>query len=281
MQLDLTVMILSYNEINNIGHAIDNVKGWAKDIVVLDSGSQDGTIELVRDKGCRVYHRDFDDFSRQRKYLLNDIPVETKWVFVLDADEYLTSELKNEIEVELSNPKYNAYTMKRRFYWMGEWVKRGYYPTVLLRLGRYGDLDCDDREINEHLISKSGDIGTLKHDFIDENRNGLFKWIEKHNNYSSRESNALNTDRDEGYDFFGSQYERKRWIRVNIWNKLPLFFRPFLLFIFRLFFQGAIFDGRKVILYHFLHTFVYRSLIDAKFLENKWMNNETSTPKYK
>lgn len=281
MQLDLTVMILSFNEINNIAQAIDNVKGWAKDIIILDSGSTDGTIELAKKKGCKVYHRDFDNFSNQRKYLLNSIPVDSEWVFVLDSDEYLTEELKEEIGIELSNPKHNSYRVKRRFYWMGEWVKRGYYPTVLIRLGRYEDLDCDDREVNEHLISKSGDVGLLSCDFIDENRNGLFKWIEKHNNYSSREAIALDTDTDEGYSFFSSQYERKRWLRVNVWNKLPVFLRPLMLLFYRLFIQMAILDGKKVILYHFLHTFIYRSIIDAKFLENKWSNNETNTPKYK
>jgi glycosyltransferase involved in cell wall biosynthesis len=274
-------MILSYNEIKNITHAIDNVKGWAKEIVILDSGSTDGTVEYAKKNGCQVYHRDFDNFSKQRKYLLSQLPVSTEWIFVLDADEYLTEELKSEVAQELANPKYNAYRMKRRFYWMGEWVKRGYYPTVLLRLGRKGDLDCDDREINEHLISNSGDVGDLVNDFIDENRNGISKWFDKHNNYSDREAIALDTDTDEGYSLFKSQYERKRWIRVNVWNRLPLFIRPLMLLVYRLFFQLAVLDGKKVVLYHFLHTFLYRSMIDAKFLENKWANNETNTSKHK
>ncbi len=272
--VDVTVLIISFNEIENIPHAVKNCKGWAKEIIVLDSGSTDGTVEYLKAEQCKVFYREFDNFSNQRKYLLNSIDVFTEWVFVLDADEYLTDELKREIEEELKNPKFDAYRIKRRFYWMGKWVKRGYYPTELVRFGKYKLLDCDGRPINEHVICKTDNVGSFENDFIDENRNGLAAWFEKHNNYSSREADVLFEVDETKYNLFGSQYERKRWIRTNIWNKLPVFIRPFLYLNYRLFIKLGILDGPRVALYHFLHAFIYRSMIDAKYLERKWANNK-------
>ena len=270
---DITILIIACNEINNIRYTVENVKCWAKEIIVLDSGSTDGTVEYLKKENCKVFYREFDNFSNQRKYLLNDLPVNSEWVFVLDADECLTEELKNEIKEEIKTPKHDAYWIKRKFYWMGKWVKRGYYPTELIRFGRYGKLDCDDRPVNEHIICKTDNVGRFTHDFIDENHNGLAAWFQKHNNYSDREAEVLFERDDAKYNLFGSQYERKRWIRVNIWNRLPVFVRPFLYLIYRLIIRLGILDGPRVALYHFLHAFIYRSMIDAKYLEKKWAKN--------
>ena len=228
--IDLTVMVITYNEELNLPHLLNNVKGWASEVVILDSGSTDETVQLAKDGNCRVYHREFDNFSSQRKYLLNEIPVETNWILVLDADEVLTSELKLEITEAIKSDEADAYLMKRRFYWMGEWVKRGYYPTNLLRLGKTGLINCDDRQINEHMICSTNRIGQLKHDFIDHNHKGLKEWIEKHNQYSDREADALFIVDPTPYSLFKGQYSRKRWIRKNIWNNLPPVIRPFLFF---------------------------------------------------
>lgn len=267
---DIAVVILTYNEIENINYAIKNIKEWANEIIIVDSGSTDGTVEYVKEEGCKVFYRKFDDFSSQRKFALNNIEIESSWLFILDADEYLTDELKEEITKELVNPQFDGYMIKRRFYWMGIWIKRGYYPTKLLRFGRKGLIDCDDRLINEHMICKTSKVGSFKFDFIDENRKGLTDWISKHNNYSTREADALLVEDNAKYRFFGSQYERKRWIRTNIWNKSPVFLRPLVYFFYRVIIKLGFLDGPKAILYHFLHAFIYRCLIDAKFLEKKW-----------
>lgn len=267
---DISVLAITYNEIQNIPILVSNVKGWAKEIIVLDSGSTDGTVEFLKAHDCKVFNRRFDNYSMQRKYLLHNIEILSEWVLVLDADEYLSEELKKEISDEIKNPKFDAYTMNRRFYWMGSWVKKGYYPTTLLRFGRRGILDCEDRPINEHLISHSSKIGSFKNDFIDENKKGLDFWFQKHNNYSKREAEALFADDRENYSLLGGQYERKRWIRKYIWNRMPPFFRSLTYLIYRLFIRAGILDGKQVILYHFLHAFVYRCMIDAKYLEKKW-----------
>lgn len=273
---DLTIVILTYNEEVNLPHAMENVKGFAKEIVVLDSHSTDRTVEIAKSYGARVYNRVFDDFSRQRKYALQDISYNTRWVFVLDADEYLTEPLKDEVRSILAETDKDAFFIKRRFYWKGKWIKRGYYPIWLLRLGRTGMITCDDRPINEHLICKSGDVGKLKEDFVDYNRKSISEWVVKHNDYSEREALQLLMYEDDNkkYNLWSNQYERKRWIRVKVWNRLPPFLRPILYFCYRYFLKFGFLDGKEAFVYHFLHAFMYRVLIDVKYLELKWKSGD-------
>jgi len=272
----LSVVILTYNEEKNLPYALENVKDWADEVVILDSYSTDKTIEIAESYRAKVHYRKFDNFSAQRKYALNELPIKNDWIFVLDADEYLTDELKDEISKLMKNEKdmKDAYFIKRRFYWQGQWLKRCFYPTTLLRFGKKGLIDCDDRPINEHIICKTENIGYLDNDFIDYNRKDLNDWVLKHNSYATSEAEQLMTKDKTKYNFFASQYERKRWIRTNIWNNLPPVFRPFIYFTFRYFIQGGFLDGKKAFMYHFIDSFVYRTLIDFKYLEKKWKKQE-------
>jgi glycosyltransferase involved in cell wall biosynthesis len=271
---NISVVILTFNEEKNISFALQNVKEWADEVIILDSYSTDRTVEIAEAYGAKVYFRRFDNYSNQRKYSLNKLPIASEWIFVLDADEVLTHELKIEILDMLKTTNYDAFFIKRRFYWMGKWIKRGYYPTTVLRFGRKGMIDCDNRPINEHLICHSGNVGMLNNDFIDFNRKNLSEWISKHNDYSTREAKQLIDNEYEKYNFFASQYERKRWIRVNIWNNIPPLVRPFFYFTYRYFIRFGFLDGKKAFAYHFLHAFIYKMLIDFKYLEKKWSLNE-------
>lgn len=273
MYPSIAVVVITFNEELNLPFFFDGLKGFANEIFVLDSYSTDRTVDICKLNGASVFYREFDDFSSQRHYALTSLPITSEWILVLDADEYLTNELKHEIRSKISCTNFDAFMMKRRFVWQGKWLKHGYYPTWLLRLGRNGLLDCDSRPINEHLICLSDRVGKLDHDFVDHNRKSLNDWISKHNHYSDREAKALLLNDSTKYSLFASQYSRKRWLRNNIWNKLPLFFRPFVLFIYRYFIMGGFLDGKKAFIYHFLHAFIYRMLIDIKFIEARDKND--------
>lgn len=267
---NITVIIISYNEAPNIPYSLENVMDWAGEVFVLDSYSTDNTAEIAEKAGAEVFYNKFENFYTQRKHALEKLPITKEWVFFLDADEFLTDELKAEISEAVKSDEFDAYTFKRRFYWMGKWIKRGYYPVWLLRLGRKSCVEWDGRPINEHMICTTGKVGRLEHDFVDYNRKGLTEWIAKHNDYSTREALVLFEKDDEKYKFFGSQYERKRWIRKNIWNNLPPVIRPLFYFCYRYFIKLGILDGKEAFVYHFLHAYIYRTLIDFKYLEIKW-----------
>ena len=139
MSVDLTVIILTKDEEANLPYALENVVGWARDVFILDSGSTDNTCELAESMGAQVFYNKFENYAKQRNHALTELPIQTGWVFFLDADEYLTDELKGEITKTLPQTQYNGFHIKRRFYFMDRWIRHGgYYPTEILRLFRSG-----------------------------------------------------------------------------------------------------------------------------------------------
>jgi glycosyltransferase involved in cell wall biosynthesis len=268
----VSVIILTHNEEANLPQALDSVEGWAARVFVLDSFSSDRTVELARARGCHVSEHAFVDFGNQRNHALVDLPIETEWVFFLDADEWMTPELKDEISRQIASvPRENGFLVKRRLIWMGRWIKRGYYPTWILRLFRYGKARCESRSVNEHLVVEGG-VGHLRSDFVHEDRKPIDHWIAKHTAYAVREAAEIvreaQSDTIEAR-LLGSQAQRTRWIRHRVWNRLPPVVRPFLYFVYRLVLRGGFLDGREAIIYHFLHAFWYPMLIDIYFLEMK------------
>ena len=276
-RVDLTTVILTYNEEIHIGRAINNVKGWCKDIFILDSGSTDRTVKIAKALGAKVFYREFDNYANQRNYAIRELPIETEWVLFLDADEYLTEELKEEISRVLPKTDKDGFYLKRRFYFMGKWIKHGgYYPSFLLRLFKKNK-GIVKREVNEH-IDVEGKVGTLKNDFVDENLKGISFWIDKHNRYATFEAMQLlkyeerikRREKDNFAKLFGTQAQRKRWIREYIWNPLmPPLIRPFFYFFYRYFFKFGFLDGKEGFIFHFLHALWFYFLIDVKYLELK------------
>ena len=110
-------------------------------------------MEISREAGCTVVQNGFIDYASQRNFAIDHLPIRSEWIFFLDADEWLTKDLKDEIgRVITLHPEENGYRIKRRMIWMGKWIRRGYYPTWLLRLFRRGKGRCEDRTVNEHMI---------------------------------------------------------------------------------------------------------------------------------
>ena len=270
---DIAVIILTFNEEPNIAQALESVQGWARQIFILDSYSTDRTLEIASRFPCSVVQNRFEDYSKQRNFALDHFPISTEWVFFLDADEWVSMELKQEISDLLStNPVENGYYLKIRLIWMGQWIRRGYYPTWILRLFRHGKARCEDRAVNEHLIVE-GQTGYLKNDFIHEDRKGVTDWIMKHNDYATREAmelfNKATTERGIDVQFYGTQAERKRWLRSRVWNNLPPLIRPFIYFLYRYVLRGGFLDGKAAFVYHFLQGLWFPMLIDIKYLEMK------------
>lgn len=271
--LNLTVIIISFNEEIHISKVLKNVVGWAKYVVLLDSGSTDKTIEIAKSFGVEVFHRDFDNYSRQRNYAIQELPIQSEWILFLDADEYLTTELKNEISKELNNPKFDGYFLRRRFYFLGKWIKwGGYYPIWILRLFKKSR-GLYQRSVNEHL-KLDGSTSKLKYDFVDDNRKPLKEWIQKHVNYAHREAVIYleNKENIMKINFWESQANKKLWIRQYIWNNLPLFIRPFIYFPYVYFLRMGFMNGFKGLIYHFLHCFIYQMLIDMIAFDLKRQN---------
>lgn len=270
MRTDVAVIILTYNEEKNLSHALESVCGWAKEVFVFDSFSTDATLEVARRLSCNVVQHRFENFGRQRNAALDTLPITAEWILFLDADEWLTEDLKREIDATVArHPEENGFYIKRRLLWEGAWIKRGYYPTWILRLFRRGEGRCEERAVNEHIVV-DGKTGRLNADFMHEDHNGLARWVEKHNGYAEREAEALFTDTTElQLSPFGAQAERKRWLKVRVWNRLPPLVRPVIYFGYRYFLRGGVLDGSAGFTYHFMQGLWLQMLIDMKYLETK------------
>jgi glycosyltransferase involved in cell wall biosynthesis len=275
MLTDLTVIILTFNEEENLPQALPSVVGWAKEVFVLDSGSSDRTADIVRGFDCQLFEHKFEGYSQQRNYAIDHLPSGAQWVLFLDADEWVPEDLKREISALIAGaPPENGFYLKRRVIWMGRWIRHGgYYPTWILRLFRRGTGRCEDRAVNEHIVVQ-GKLGYLKSDLMHENRKGVSDWIAKHNRYATLEAAELfrreGTRRRVTGRFFGTQVERKRWIRETIWNRLPPLVRPIIYFLHRYFIRLGFLDGTMGLCYHFMQGLWFETLIDLKYLEMKW-----------
>ena len=144
-KLDLSVVIITYNEEINLPYTLSNISDLAKEVIVVDSYSTDKTVEIAKEHNARIYYRHFDNFSNQRKFSLEKINFNTKWLLVLDADETLTDALKDELRLTINKTDKDAFYIKRKFFWQNHWIKWGYYPTWLLRLGKTGFMTCEDK----------------------------------------------------------------------------------------------------------------------------------------
>ncbi len=274
--IDVAVVILTYNEELNIAQALSSVCGWAKQVFVFDSFSTDRTVEMARSfDGCVVMQHPFVDYGKQRNAALDQLPIAAEWIFFLDADEYPSEALRQEIAATLAaRPAESGFHVRRRVMWMGKWIRRGYYSTWLLRLFRAGKRRCETRAVNEHVVV-DGPVGYLKADIIHDNHNGLDRWIEKHLRYAASEAKdsfaraAGERAGELGASLFGTQAERKRWLRYRVWERMPPLARPVFYFGYRYVLLGGFLDGREAFAFHLLQVLWFQTVVDLKLLELK------------
>lgn len=277
MKAPVSVLVLTRNEEANIAACLESVN-WAREVFVVDSLSTDRTVEICTSLGAQVYSHSFEGYAAQRNWALDHLPFSTDWVLMLDADEVATPALAEEIctVVRSGNPECAGYYIKRRFFLLGTWLKHGgLYPTWILRLFKHRHVRFEERPMNEHAIV-DGREGYLTRPFDHRDKKPLSDWIAKHNRYADLEAEEFMQETlAGGYDssirtrFWGTQAEKKRWIKLKIWNRLPLLGRPVLFFVRNYFLKLGFLDGRAGLIYHVLWSFWYPFLISAKILEKQ------------
>jgi glycosyltransferase involved in cell wall biosynthesis len=278
--LDLSVIILTYNEEIHIRRCIENVKSVAKEIFIVDSFSTDKTIEIAKNLNAQIYQNKWENnHAKQFNWALDNLPIKTKWVLRLDADEYLTDELLDELKQKLPSlsDSITGIVFKRRRIFLDKWVKSGGEDTIrLLRLFQYKKAICEKRFMDEYIQLLEGKCIDFVHDFVDHNLNDISWWTNKHIGYAIREAvDLLNIE----YNFWsfenniqnstiGRRQTDKRKKKL-FYARKPLFIRSFLYFLYRYFFKFGFIDGIEGFLWHFLQGWWYRTLVDVKILEIK------------
>lgn len=272
----ISVIVLTKDEELHIARCIQSL-GFSHEIFIVDSGSTDKTIEIASSLGAKVFANPWLNYASQFNWGLDNLPITGDWVMRMDADEYVTLDLRQKIVDKLSivAEDISGFYVKRKVNFMGTWMRHGgYYPVMLLRIWRTGVGRCEERWMDEHVLLKSGSTVLLNGDIVDDNLNNLSTWTAKHNGYATREAiDLLNIKYGfsvkTGIDPLNAknQESRKRWIKENVYSNLPIGLRALIYFLYRYILRLGFLDGQRGFVFHLLQGFWYRFLVDAKVME--------------
>lgn len=275
---NLIAIVLTFNEELHIERCLASLKGVADEVLIVDSYSTDHTVEIAHARGAKVVQNAWVNHATQFNWALKHLAANTEWILRIDADEYLTPELRGEIQQRLPGLSLDVDGVYcgRKMKFQGKLIRfGGVFPIRVLRLLRNGRGWCEKRWADEHIkvTGKTVDFPGL---LIDDNLNSLTWWTGKHNEYASREAvDLLNLEfgfmpHDSVAKLKGGKHaEVKRWLKEVVYARLPLGYRAFVYFIYRYVVRIGFLDGQEGTAFHLLQGFWYRYLVDAKIAEVK------------
>ena len=238
MPKTLSVVLITLNEAANLPRTLKSVS-WAQEIVVVDSGSTDATVEIAQRAGARVFEEPWKGFASQKNSAIDHASGE--WLLSLDADEEVSPELMREIQALLaSEPPFKAYRIPRLNHFLGRPLRHGgYWPDPKLRLFRSGAARFAERSVHEKMET-AGPVETLKKPLLHHCYPTLDDYIEHMNRYSSVAAQMLV---DSG--------RAPRSLPALAWNAL---LNPAATFIYNYGVRLGFMDGREGLLQHLNHS---------------------------
>lgn len=262
----ISIVILTFNEAQNIQRCLDSVK-WSNDIVLMDSGSTDATVQTAENFGARILTRKFDTFANQRNYAMQRGDFRNNWVLHLDADEVVTDALRIEMQsiVEKSSAEFPVYKVPSRIIFMDKWLKHaGLYPSYQVRFGRSEELRFVDYGHGQRETQPADKVGTLDAPLDHYNfSKGVNDWFLRHLRYAKAEAEQSFVEQAASIEFTHlisvNSTQRRRSLK-QLASYLP--FRPTLRFIYVYFFRGGFLDGRAGLHYAFMMA-IYQYFIDV------------------
>jgi len=268
--MQLSVVIITYNEEANIGRTLASAQPLVADgegeIIVVDSGSADRTVEIAKSFGAKVFVEDWKGFAAQKNSAIDKAT--GKWILSLDADEELDRDLTEFISyvisdspphpkkelltamgVGLPNGDTDGFWIRRRNKFLGRWIEHGgFWPDPKLRLFRRGKGRFEDRLVHEDVQVEGTTAGIVTGALIHDSYPTLSDYIEHMNRYSSLGAEMV---------------AAKGKVRFSFIN---IVVRPMFTFIYNYFFRLGFLDGREGLLLHLYHA-VYVSWKYAKAWE--------------
>ena len=192
----LSVTIITLNEESRIEKCI-NSASFADEIVVVDSGSSDQTVEIAKKAGARVIHQDWLGYGRQKQFAVEQAA--NDWVLCLDADEWLSPELSQSIQKVLERrPVFSAYQFPRRNRFMGRWLRYGEgYPDWSLRLFDRNHAHWSEDDVHEKVVP-DGDVGKVSGDLMHESEETMQQYLTKQDQYTTLQARRLKADGKRG-----------------------------------------------------------------------------------
>ncbi|MFC1895261.1 glycosyltransferase family 2 protein [Thermodesulfobacteriota bacterium] len=281
----VSVVVFTMNEELNVETALQSVFGWCGEIIVVDSGSSDRSIDICRRYTDRIFSHPYTDHSSQWEWTLGNVDFSFDWILRLDADHVCSEELKANINNVLTggDQDIKGYYVVHKHYFLNSPV-RG-LNTFWLSLVNRNNVRIDKSELVDFRFVVNGKTGILKSPIIENNRKemDIDFWIDKHQKFAARMAveetlrrrGMLKWSSDMSPSLFGTPDQRILWLK-NRWYRLPLYLRPFIFFFYRYFVRLGFVDGSIGFVYHFLQAFWFRMLVDIRItqLEARILNGE-------
>ena len=261
----LTILIPTKDEAIHIERCVRSVASMGR-VVVVDSFSNDETVAIARRLGAEVFQQEWLGHAAQKNWGLANTKIDTPWVLILDADEWLVPETQAKIQAAMRSSRVAGYYLPRRNIFLGRELRHAWwYPDLQLRLFRAGAARYEDRQVHEHMVV-DGPVDELWADLWHENRKSLAAFVDRHNRYSTLEAAEIvhpSPDQRAG-SFRGNRADRRRALKRHIWLRLPG--RPLIRFVWLFVVKRGFLDGRVGLIYCLLIAY-YDLLIGAKVYE--------------
>jgi glycosyltransferase involved in cell wall biosynthesis len=265
----ISVLVLTKNEQKDLPQCLDSVS-WSDDVVVYDSFSTDDTVRIAERSGARVIQRHFDNWGAHQNWGLKNIQFRNPWVFYIDADERMTRELVDSIQVAVKDAgEHVAFRIQRRDFLMDTWLKHVQTSAFYLRLFRPEKMRYE-RLVNPVSIA-DGPVGSVA-GYLDHFpfSKGMSHWLDRHNSYSTLEAKQIIENRRHHTPFSvrkafgGRDFHERRFHQKELFYRMPM--RPLVkLFILYVVKRGFL-DGRAGLTYALLQA-IYEYMIVLKVRE--------------
>jgi len=272
--MNLSVVVLTFNEEANIEACLYSVVGWAQEVFVVDSFSTDSTLEISASLGAKVYQHEWKHIADQRNWALSNLPLDKEWVLFVDADERLSPEVREEIEDMVAGAGANvaAVALRQEFYFLGRPLRHVHTGSAQIRLVRRDRAVWERTEGTDERCVARGTIKILTNRLIHLDRKGLSGWIAKHNWYATERAKDIVAGKKVSMAFGREQHTeinihwhaRLKWL---LRQRFPTALRPFAYFVYTFFFRLGFLDGAAGFAYAFLHELWFYLLVNWKVRE--------------
>ena len=264
----VTIVVLTRDEEANIARCLGSV-AWADQVVVVDSGSTDGTMPIARSLGADVVEQQWLGFSAQRELALRLPEVRNDWVYFVDADEWVSPQLAGEIATCTRGGDCAAFSHRLRLVFQGTWIRHcGWYSgSWVVRLVDRRHTKYDGSLVGERA-TVDGIVGRLANDIVDEDRKGLALWLHKHVRYAELEQRrrgqpvpfAERVHRFRGRDRSDTRPLSRVVLKDLVFPSVPA--RPAAVFLYMYLVRLGMLDGRAGLRFCFFHAW-YQAAVDG------------------
>ncbi|WP_152207615.1 glycosyltransferase family 2 protein [Marinobacter changyiensis] len=271
----VAVVMISLNEAHNMEAVLENLKGWAQEVFLVDSCSTDATVDIALQHGVHVVQRPFKGFGDQWNFALRELPIVAPYTMKLDPDERLTDELKASLRELTQRTASQGIVVNRRLWFMGKILP---VNQEILRLWKTGSCKFTDVAVNEHP-QVEGEM-VLASGFLEHHDSpGLDHWVVKQNRYTTAEavSQAMHKPLAVDPALFGNALQRRMWLKRYFW-KFPG--RYLILFLYHFLALGAWRAGKVGWIWSHLRTEVYRQWEYKRFEIEQTGRLPASIPSY-